>query len=104
MAAKVLTVKNISSCPPLVHLVLCAAGRGWTVAPTERAQELDRALIQRLRERCEQQALQLQSLQAQLKQASLCLDVFGITTQHFCHEVGCSRNLGPRLTSLSFYS
>ncbi|XP_044057390.1 microtubule-associated tumor suppressor candidate 2 isoform X2 [Siniperca chuatsi] len=53
---------------------------------TERAQELDRALIQQLRERCEQQALQLQSLQAQLKKASLCLDVFSITTQHFCHK------------------
>ncbi|XP_023118522.2 microtubule-associated tumor suppressor candidate 2 isoform X2 [Amphiprion ocellaris] len=53
---------------------------------TDRTQELDRALIQRLRERCEQQALQLQSLQAELKKASLCLDVFSITTQHFCHK------------------
>ncbi|KAM6932928.1 microtubule-associated tumor suppressor candidate 2 [Xenentodon cancila] len=51
-----------------------------------RAQELDRALIQQLQERCEQQALQLQSLQAQLTKASLCLDVFSITTQHFCHK------------------
>lgn len=63
---------------------------------TERAQELDRALIQQLRERCEQQALQLQSLQAQLKKASLCLDVFSITTQHFCHKVGYSRDLGSQ--------
>ncbi|KAA8594009.1 hypothetical protein FQN60_004843 [Etheostoma spectabile] len=61
-----------------------AAGPG--VVGTERAQELDRALIQQLRERCEQQDLQLQSLQAQLKKASLCLDVFSITTQHFCHK------------------
>ncbi|XP_068570508.1 microtubule-associated tumor suppressor candidate 2 isoform X2 [Cebidichthys violaceus] len=53
---------------------------------TERAQELDRVLIQQLRERCEQQDLQLQSLQAQLKKASLCLDVFSITTQHFCQK------------------
>ncbi|XP_074496470.1 microtubule-associated tumor suppressor candidate 2 isoform X1 [Sebastes fasciatus] len=53
---------------------------------TDRAQELDRVLIQQLRERCEQQDLQLQSLQAQLKKASLCLDVFSITTQHFCHK------------------
>ncbi|XP_030600068.1 microtubule-associated tumor suppressor candidate 2 [Archocentrus centrarchus] len=53
---------------------------------TERAQELDRALIQQLRERCERQALQLQTLQAQLKRASLCTDVFSITTQHFCHK------------------
>ncbi|XP_061575730.1 microtubule-associated tumor suppressor candidate 2 isoform X2 [Cololabis saira] len=65
--------------------------RGQTTAVhgairTIRAQELDRALIQQLQERCEQQDLQLQSLQAQLKKASLCLDVFSITTQHFCHK------------------
>lgn len=59
----------------------------------ERAQELDRALIQQLRERCEQQSLQVESLQAQLKKASLCLDVFSITTQHFCLKVGFSRGL-----------
>ncbi|XP_029963551.1 microtubule-associated tumor suppressor candidate 2 [Salarias fasciatus] len=61
-----------------------AAGQGGVRA--DRAQELDRALIQQLRERCERQALQLQTLQAQLKKASLCLDVFSITTQHFCHQ------------------
>nr|XP_046245633.1 microtubule-associated tumor suppressor candidate 2 isoform X2 [Scatophagus argus] len=55
-------------------------------ARAERAQELDRALIRQLQERCEQQALQLQSLQTQLKKASMCLDVFSITTQHFCHK------------------
>nr|XP_019943504.1 PREDICTED: microtubule-associated tumor suppressor candidate 2-like isoform X2 [Paralichthys olivaceus] len=65
--------------------------RGQTAAVhgsvrADRAQELDRALIQQLRERCEQQALQLLSLQAQLKKASLCLDVFSITTQHFCQK------------------
>ncbi|XP_062417641.1 microtubule-associated tumor suppressor candidate 2-like [Pungitius pungitius] len=54
---------------------------------TERAQELDRILIQQLRGRCEEQELQLQSLQAQLKKASLCLDVFSITTQHFCQKL-----------------
>ncbi|XP_036928250.1 microtubule-associated tumor suppressor candidate 2 isoform X3 [Acanthopagrus latus] len=63
-----------------------AATGGPGAVRTERAQELDRALIQQLRERCEQQALQLESLQAQLKKASLCLDVFGITTQHFCQK------------------
>ncbi|XP_067363998.1 microtubule-associated tumor suppressor candidate 2 isoform X3 [Channa argus] len=52
----------------------------------DRAQELDRALIQQLRDRCERQDLQLQSLQAQLKKAFLCMDVFSITTQHFCHK------------------
>ncbi|XP_035535519.1 microtubule-associated tumor suppressor candidate 2 [Morone saxatilis] len=82
----------ISHCSLLFILLLCVSVvRGRTAAVhgavrTERAQELDRALIQQLRERCEQQALQLQSLQAQLKKASLCLDVFSITTQHFCHK------------------
>ncbi|XP_049582308.1 microtubule-associated tumor suppressor candidate 2 isoform X2 [Syngnathus scovelli] len=50
------------------------------------SQEVDRALIKLLRERCEQQARQLNSLQAQLKKASLCMSVFSITTQHFCHK------------------
>ncbi|XP_005926564.1 microtubule-associated tumor suppressor candidate 2 isoform X3 [Haplochromis burtoni] len=65
--------------------------RGRTTAvhgaiQTEKAQEVDRAQIQQLRERCERQALKLQTLQAQLKKASLCLDVFSITAQHFCHK------------------
>ncbi|XP_028319723.1 microtubule-associated tumor suppressor candidate 2 homolog isoform X2 [Gouania willdenowi] len=51
-----------------------------------RAQDLNRVLIQQLRQRCEWQELQLQTLQAQLKKASLCLDVFTITTQHFCDK------------------
>nr|XP_046152250.1 microtubule-associated tumor suppressor candidate 2-like [Oncorhynchus gorbuscha] len=49
-------------------------------------QECERALVQKLRERCEDQARQLQSLQAELKRASLGLEVFAITTQHFCHK------------------
>ncbi|KAM9318755.1 microtubule-associated tumor suppressor candidate 2 [Pholidichthys leucotaenia] len=69
---------------PVVSLKPQSSARG--AAQTDRAQELDRALIQQLRERCEQQDRQLQSLQAQLKQASLCLDVFSITTQHFYHK------------------
>ncbi|KAM9811457.1 microtubule-associated tumor suppressor candidate 2 isoform 2-T6 [Syngnathus typhle] len=50
------------------------------------SQEVDRALVKLLRERCEQQARRLNSLQAQLKKASLCMSVFSITTQHFCHK------------------
>ncbi|XP_057695530.1 microtubule-associated tumor suppressor candidate 2 [Corythoichthys intestinalis] len=50
------------------------------------SQEVDRALITLLRERCEQQGRQLRSLEAQLKKASLCMSVFSITTQHFCHK------------------
>lgn len=68
--------------------------RGRSADQAERAQELDRALIQQLRERCEQQSLQLQILQAQFKKASMCLDVFSITTQHFCQKVGGSRKSG----------
>ncbi|XP_031647318.1 microtubule-associated tumor suppressor candidate 2 [Oncorhynchus kisutch] len=49
-------------------------------------QECERALVQKLRERCEDQARQLLSLQAELKRASLGLEVFAITTQHFCHK------------------
>lgn len=49
-----------------------------------RSQDADRQLMERLQQRCEQQALQLEALQAQLHKASLCLDVFTITTQHFC--------------------
>ncbi|XP_029922287.1 microtubule-associated tumor suppressor candidate 2 [Myripristis murdjan] len=61
-----------------------AVGRG-AIRP-EKSQESDRALVQKLRERCEEQAWQLQSLQAQLKKASLGLEVFAITTQHFCQK------------------
>lgn len=68
--------------------VFCCAVRGRSADQAERTQELDRALIQQLRERCEQQNLQLQILQAQFKKASMCLDVFSITTQHFCQKVG----------------
>uniref|UniRef100_A0A671UL26 Microtubule associated scaffold protein 2 n=1 Tax=Sparus aurata TaxID=8175 RepID=A0A671UL26_SPAAU len=71
---------------PVRGRTAAAATGGPGAVRTERAQELDRALIQQLRERCEQQALQLESLQAQLKKASLCLDVFSITTQHFCQK------------------
>uniref|UniRef100_A0A3Q3M3A8 Microtubule associated tumor suppressor candidate 2a n=1 Tax=Mastacembelus armatus TaxID=205130 RepID=A0A3Q3M3A8_9TELE len=64
-----------------------------------KAQELDQVLIQQLQARCEQQALQLQSLQAQLKKASLCLEVFGITTQHFCCKVVNALNLNLMKTT-----
>lgn len=76
------------------NTVFCSVVRGRSADQAERAQELDRALIQQLRERCEQQSLQLQILQAQFKKASMCLDVFSITTQHFCQKVGSSRKSG----------
>lgn len=65
----------------------------------QRAPELDPALIQKLRDRCVEQARQLQSLQAQFNRTSLCLDVFSITTQHFCHKVRMF-SLWPRLEDL----
>ncbi|TSN57766.1 Microtubule-associated tumor suppressor candidate 2 [Bagarius yarrelli] len=42
--------------------------------------------IQRLKERCEEQAKQIIALQDQLGKTSLCMDVLAITTQHFCHK------------------
>ncbi|XP_053362786.1 microtubule-associated tumor suppressor candidate 2 isoform X2 [Clarias gariepinus] len=42
--------------------------------------------IQGLKERCEQQAKQIITLQTQLGKSSLCMDVLAITTQHFCHK------------------
>ncbi|KAJ8391450.1 hypothetical protein AAFF_G00089240 [Aldrovandia affinis] len=50
------------------------------------ATDSERLLVQRLRERCEGQARQLLSLQAELRKATLGLEVFAITTQHFCHK------------------
>ncbi|KAJ8256684.1 hypothetical protein COCON_G00188360 [Conger conger] len=47
----------------------------------------ERLQVQRLRERCEDQARQLQSLQAELRKATLGLEVFAITTQHFCYKL-----------------
>ncbi|XP_067306268.1 microtubule-associated tumor suppressor candidate 2 [Pseudorasbora parva] len=48
--------------------------------------ERERLMVQRLKERCEGQARQLISLQDQLRKSSRCLDVFTITTQHFCQK------------------
>ncbi|XP_066555973.1 microtubule-associated tumor suppressor candidate 2 isoform X2 [Amia ocellicauda] len=51
-----------------------------------RAREAERQMVQRLKEKCEEQARQLQSLQEELKKATLGLEVFAITTQHFCQK------------------
>lgn len=48
--------------------------------------ERERLMVQRLKERCEDQARQLISLQEELRKSLQCLDVFSITTQHFCHK------------------
>ncbi|XP_048119928.1 microtubule-associated tumor suppressor candidate 2 isoform X1 [Alosa alosa] len=52
----------------------------------EKERERERALVENLRQRCEEQARQLQSLQAELGKASRGLEVFAITTQHFCQK------------------
>lgn len=49
---------------------------------TERNEE-----VQLLQGRCEDQASQLQALQAELKKTSMGLEVFVICTQHFCLKV-----------------
>ncbi|XP_051962609.1 microtubule-associated tumor suppressor candidate 2-like [Xyrauchen texanus] len=43
-------------------------------------------MVKRLKERCEDQARQLITLQAELRKASRCLYVFTITTQHFSQK------------------
>ncbi|XP_059931618.1 microtubule-associated tumor suppressor candidate 2 isoform X1 [Gadus macrocephalus] len=52
----------------------------------EGVRESERALVQQLRSLCQDQAQQVQYLQAQLRKASLGLEVFAITTQHFCQK------------------
>ncbi|XP_066521977.1 microtubule-associated tumor suppressor candidate 2 [Hoplias malabaricus] len=60
--------------------------------------ERERLMVQGLRERCEEQARQIASLQNKLHKASLCMDVLAITTQHFCHK---SENAEVRERELS---
>ncbi|XP_072547879.1 microtubule-associated tumor suppressor candidate 2 isoform X2 [Salminus brasiliensis] len=48
--------------------------------------ERERLLVQSLRERCEEQARQITSLQDKLRKTSLCMDILSITTQHFCRK------------------
>ncbi|XP_077063834.1 microtubule-associated tumor suppressor candidate 2 [Siphateles boraxobius] len=48
--------------------------------------EREKLIMQRLKERCEDQARQLIILQEELRKSSRCLDVFTISTQHFCQK------------------
>ncbi|TRY90876.1 hypothetical protein DNTS_021952 [Danionella cerebrum] len=48
--------------------------------------EREGLMLQSLKERCEDQARQLSSLQDELRKSFRCLDVFTITTQHFCQK------------------
>ncbi|KAA0702313.1 Microtubule-associated tumor suppressor candidate 2 -like protein [Triplophysa tibetana] len=62
----------------------CVARLGGRVEGVDA--ERERLMVQKLRERCEDQAKQLISLQDELRKSSQCLDVFTITTQHFCQK------------------
>ncbi|KAG5843432.1 hypothetical protein ANANG_G00150890 [Anguilla anguilla] len=48
--------------------------------------DAERLAVQRLQDRCEQQAKQLLRLQAELRRAALGLEVFAVSTQHFSRK------------------
>ncbi|KTG45589.1 hypothetical protein cypCar_00006894, partial [Cyprinus carpio] len=62
----------------------CVARLGGCVEDVDA--ERERLMVQKLKERCEDQAQQLITLQNKLRKSSRCLDVFTITTQHFCQK------------------
>ncbi|XP_042626740.1 microtubule-associated tumor suppressor candidate 2-like [Cyprinus carpio] len=62
----------------------CVARLGGRVEDVDA--ERERLMVQKLKERCEDQAQQLITLQNKLRKSSRCLDVFTITTQHFCQK------------------
>ncbi|KAI5099065.1 microtubule-associated tumor suppressor candidate 2 [Silurus meridionalis] len=65
----------------------CVAHLGGRREGLDAERERERLLaVQGLKERCEEQAKQIIALQAQLEKTSLCMDILGITTQHFCHK------------------
>ncbi|KAG7483629.1 hypothetical protein MATL_G00040420 [Megalops atlanticus] len=55
-------------------------------ADAQGRKESERVEVQQLRERCEEQAKQLLSVRAELRRATLGLEVFAITTQHFSQK------------------
>ncbi|XP_065137731.1 microtubule-associated tumor suppressor candidate 2 isoform X1 [Paramisgurnus dabryanus] len=62
----------------------CVARLGGRVEGVDA--ERERLMVQKLRERCIDQAQKLITLQDELRRSSRCLDVFVITTQHFCRK------------------
>ncbi|XP_073718719.1 microtubule-associated tumor suppressor candidate 2 isoform X2 [Misgurnus anguillicaudatus] len=62
----------------------CVARLGGRVEGVDA--ERERLMVQKLRERCIDQAQKLITLQDELRRSSRCLDVFVITTQHFCQK------------------
>ncbi|XP_076833357.1 microtubule-associated tumor suppressor candidate 2 isoform X2 [Brachyhypopomus gauderio] len=64
--------------------VACVCGQAEGVEQ-ERVR-VQRAHVQRLRERCELQDRQLAALQDELRRVTRCMDVLTVTTQHFCTQ------------------
>ncbi|XP_040440333.1 microtubule-associated tumor suppressor candidate 2 [Falco naumanni] len=58
---------------------------GFSPKPGE-SRDAEKQLIQRLKEKCDEQSRQLSNIQDELKRASCGFDVFAITTQHFFRQ------------------
>ncbi|XP_074159660.1 microtubule-associated tumor suppressor candidate 2 isoform X1 [Sminthopsis crassicaudata] len=56
---------------------------GFATKPDLQAREAERQFVQRLKERCEEQAKQLSCIQGELKRAIRGFEVFAVSTQHF---------------------
>ncbi|KAJ8348634.1 hypothetical protein SKAU_G00272230 [Synaphobranchus kaupii] len=63
-----------------------AALRSALAGRPQGGRDAEGVAVQRLRERCEDQAKQLLGLQAELRKATLGLEVFAISTQHFSRK------------------
>ncbi|XP_043929199.1 microtubule-associated tumor suppressor candidate 2 [Protopterus annectens] len=50
------------------------------------SRETERQIVQKLKDKCEEQARQLQGVREELKRASLVLEAFAVTTQHFVQK------------------
>ncbi|XP_068936827.1 microtubule-associated tumor suppressor candidate 2 isoform X3 [Petaurus breviceps papuanus] len=56
---------------------------GFATKPDLQAREAERQLVQRLKEKCEEQSKQLSYIQGELKRAIRGFEVFAVSTQHF---------------------
>uniref|UniRef100_UPI00398EF3AD microtubule-associated tumor suppressor candidate 2-like isoform X2 n=1 Tax=Pristiophorus japonicus TaxID=55135 RepID=UPI00398EF3AD len=75
--------------PPGLSKLRSAAGvtrNGFSAKSDLQSRETERQTVQRLKDKCKEQARQLQSLHEQLKRASLGIEVLAVTTQHFHHK------------------
>ncbi|PKU40352.1 microtubule-associated tumor suppressor candidate 2 [Limosa lapponica baueri] len=58
---------------------------GFSPKPGE-SRDAEKQLVQRLKEKCDEQSRQLSNIRDELKKASCGFDVFAITTQHFFRQ------------------